>query len=125
MHQSSPPSIEEILDKIGFGKIQIQLIFVGGLALIAALNDTLGTSFILPASQCDFQLTTSDKGIISSSTFLGVTISCYFWGFLGDFKGRKWVIARALICSSIFSTISALVENFAVFLVCRFLVGVL
>lgn len=125
MQSSSPQSIEKIFTKIGLGNIQIQLILVGALSLLAALNDTLGTSFILPASQCDFQLTTSDKGIISSSTFLGVTISCYFWGFLGDFKGRKWVILRALICSSIFSLISAFMDNFAVFVICRFFVGVL
>lgn len=121
----APEQIEVILNKIGIGKVQIQLIIIGAISLLAALNDTLGTSFILPASQCDLELSTSDKGIISSSTFLGVTISCYFWGFLGDFKGRKWVIVRGLICSSIISLISAFMGNFVIFVICRFLVGVL
>jgi MFS transporter, VNT family, synaptic vesicle glycoprotein 2 len=118
-------NVEDILCKIGFGKVQIQLIFVGALTLLSALNDTLGLSFILPASQCDFQLTIQDKGIISSATFLGVTLSCYFWGFLGDYKGRKFVIFYALLLSSSFAILSAFVQNFTIFVICRFLVGVL
>lgn len=118
-------SIEAALKEIGFGSVQVQLIVIGALILLTALNETLGTSFFLPASQCDLQLTTSDKGFLSGMTFLGVTVSSYFWGFLGDTKGRKWVILYALICSSIFSIASALMKSFSLFVFCRFMVGVL
>lgn len=117
-------SIETVLEKIGFGSVQVQLIVIGALVLLTALNETLGTSFLLP-SACDFALSTSDKGLLSGMTFLGVTVSSYFWGFLGDTQGRKWVIFNALLFSSIFSITSAFVSNFAVFVFCRFMVGVL
>lgn len=118
---------DEIIEKdiLGFGRVQVQLIVIGAFILLAALNDTLGTSFILPASQCDLELTTRDKGFLSGMTFLGVTVSSYFWGFLGDTKGRRWVILNALIFSSLFSILSAFMENFLLFVACRFMVGVL
>lgn len=116
-------SVEVALDRIGFGSVQVQLIVIGALILLTALNETLGTSFLLP-SACDFALSTSDKGFLSGMTFLGVTVSSYFWGFLGDTQGRKWVIFNALLFSSIFSITSAFVSNFTVFVVCRFMVGV-
>lgn len=109
----------------GFGKVQIQLIFIGALILLTALNETLGTSFLLPASECDLNMTTQDKGFLSGMTFLGVTVSSYFWGFLGDTQGRKWVIMRALILSSFFSILSAFMKHFTLFVICRFMVGVL
>lgn len=113
------------MNETGFGSVQIQLVAIGALVLIAALNETIGTSFFLPASECDLQLTTSDKGFLSGMTFLGVTVSSYFWGFLGDTKGRRWVMLNALVLSSMFSILSAFMKNFSLFVVCRFMVGVL
>lgn len=104
--------------------MQIQLIFVGAIILITSLNETIGTSFFLAAA-CDFELTTSDKGLLSGITFLGVTISSYFWGYIGDTKGRKFVIMNALVLSTFFSLLSVFMKHFELFLFCRFMVGVL
>lgn len=77
-------TVESVLRKIGFGSVQVQLIVIGALTLLTALNETLGTSFLLPASVCDLDMSTSDKGILTSMTFLGVTISSYFWLAFGS-----------------------------------------
>lgn len=118
-------TVEKVLLQIGFGSVQVQLIIIGALVLLAALNETLGTSFLLPASQCDLELTTRDKGILSGMTFLGVAASSYLWGFLGDTKGRRFVILHSLILSSLFSVTSVFVKSFPLFVFCRFMVGVL
>lgn len=47
------------------------MLIVVGLIMIAVINETMGISFILPAAQCDLNLTTEDKGRLSSMTFIG------------------------------------------------------
>lgn len=118
-------TVESVLREVGFGSVQIQLIVIGALVLLTALNETLGTSFLLPASQCDLGLSTSDKGFLSGMTFLGVAVSSYLWGFLGDTRGRRFVILNCLVFSSLFSISSSFVKSFPMFVFCRFMVGVL
>lgn len=55
----------------GFGKIQIFILFVSGLVLMAAITETMGMSIIMPAAQCDLELTSSRKGIVSSISIVG------------------------------------------------------
>lgn len=110
---------------IGFGNVQIQLIIVGAIILLTGLNETIGTSFFLTSAACDFEMTLSDKGLLSGMTFLGVTVSSYFWGFLGDTQGRKFVIMNALALSTFFSLLSVFMKHFGIFVFCRFMVGVL
>ena len=57
----------------------IQLAVVG-LILMAVINETMGIAYIMPAAQCDLNLSSSDKGILSSMTFIGKFLSfCYSW----------------------------------------------
>jgi hypothetical protein len=55
--------------------VQVEQLIVVGLILIAVLNETMGVSFLLPAAQCDLNLSTKDKGLLSSMTFLGTSTS--------------------------------------------------
>jgi hypothetical protein len=52
--------------------VQVEQLMAVGLILIAVLNETMGVSFLLPAAQCDLNLSTRDKGLLSSMTFLGI-----------------------------------------------------
>lgn len=63
--------IMSIFRPSGFGKVQIQLLFMIALILLTVLNETMGISFLIPAAQCDLDLSTRDKGLVSSMTFLG------------------------------------------------------
>lgn len=54
-----------------FGKFNYFLIFVCGAILTTVLLETLGISFVLPVSECDMELTTQDKGILSAIGFGG------------------------------------------------------
>lgn len=51
--------------------------------------------------------------------------SSHLWGFLSDTQGRRIVMLYTLTASTFFSVSSAFVQNFTLFLVCRFLVGFL
>lgn len=63
--------VSQVFGVSGFGKVQVQLLFMIALILLTVLNETMGISFIIPAAQCDLNLTTRDKGLVSSMTFLG------------------------------------------------------
>ena len=45
-------------------------------------TETLCVSFLLPAAECDLNMTSSDKGLLTSMTFLGMLIGGYFWYFV-------------------------------------------
>lgn len=41
------------------------------LILFAVINETMGIAYIGTAAVCDLKLSTSDKGLLSSMTFIG------------------------------------------------------
>ncbi|KAG5675991.1 hypothetical protein PVAND_005847 [Polypedilum vanderplanki] len=124
VNKSDAISYEDALVKIGFGQVQVELVFAIMLVLINVFNETMGISNLIPAAECDLQLTSSSKGLLSSMVFFGIMVSGYIWGYLGDTQGRRWVILWCLLFSTIFTIISAFVNNFGLFLACRFFTGV-
>lgn len=76
--------IEEALTKTGFGKFNIFLIIFSGLALTTILMETLGISYILPVSECELNLSSKEKGLLSGISFAGIIASSHLWGFLAD-----------------------------------------
>lgn len=62
------------------------------LVLINVFSETMGISNIIPAAQCDLELTSSSKGILSSMAFFGkiiVDFSPYPNCFLNDKRKKK------------------------------------
>jgi hypothetical protein len=62
---------EQALSLIGFGRFHLVLLFVCGLANASDAIEILCVSFILPSAECDLRMTTTDKGYLSSMTFVG------------------------------------------------------
>lgn len=62
---------EDALKTIGFGRVQIELLFASFLILLNVMNETMGISFIIPVAQCDMNLSESDKGLLSGIIFVG------------------------------------------------------
>lgn len=109
----------------GFGKFNYILIFIAGIIITATSFETLGISFVFPVAECDLELTTQNKGVLSGITSIGIIVSSYPWGFLADRKGRKCVIVPTLILSFISSLLSSLSTSFGMLVVCRFFSGFL
>ena len=62
---------EKCLATIGFGKFHYFLLLVCGLANASDAIEILCISFVLPSAECDLKMSTSDKGFLSSMTFVG------------------------------------------------------
>lgn len=92
---------------------------------MCVIIETMEMMFIIPAAQCDLQLTLSQKGLLSSISFFGVFTSCHLWGFIADTRGRRKVLLFSLCISFLISLASSLVSKSWMFILLRYLNGVL
>jgi len=107
----------------GFGKFHYTLLLACGLIYAdTALGITL-LSFVLPSAQCDFRMTSEDKGWLTAAPMLGMVIGSYFWGCLADTRGRKTVLVATLFMDGICGLASSISQYFYVFMFFRFLNG--
>ncbi|KAL7045017.1 hypothetical protein ACKWTF_002133 [Chironomus riparius] len=116
-------SYEDALKEIGFGRVQVELLFASFLILLNVMNETMGISFIIPVAQCDMNLSESDKGLLSGIIFVAIIIPSYGWGIMAGSMGRRSIIFWSVIGSSIFTCLGAFVSDFTLFLLCRFFSG--
>lgn len=116
---------DEALSRLGFGIFNYFFIFIAGIVITIASYETIGISFVFTGVECDLNLTTQQKGVLSGISSVGLIIGSYLWGFYSDVVGRKKVIVPTLFLSFVASFISTLAPNYEVLLVCRFLCGFL
>ncbi|XP_075148929.1 uncharacterized protein LOC142222597 [Haematobia irritans] len=113
----------EILDRSGFGKVQIWVLLSSGFHVMFVFTELMGMAIIAPASQCDLGMDDVKKSLLHGSGFLGIILSSFHWSLLADAKGRKWVLTWSTGIGSIMSIISSIMPNYEMFLLMRFLTG--
>jgi VNT family MFS transporter (synaptic vesicle glycoprotein 2) len=69
---------EKCLSTIGFGKFHVFLLIICGFANASDAIEILCVSFILTSAECDLNMSTSDKGYLSSMTFVGKILFSHF-----------------------------------------------
>lgn len=109
----------------GFGAINYFLIVISGIVLGAVLLETCAISFVIPVSECDMKLTSTDKGILAAVSFSGMICSSHLWGYLADTKGRRFVILPTLMITFALAIGSSFTKHFYIFAILRFLNGFL
>lgn len=114
---------ETALHHAGYGCFQWMLLMsCGAIYAVCALSTTT-LSFVLPAAEKDFNLTSSDKGRLTATPLIGMCVGSYFWGNLADARGRKKAIIGALLLDATAAFLSSVVQSFHAFLACRFFSG--
>ncbi|XP_077297018.1 synaptic vesicle glycoprotein 2B-like [Arctopsyche grandis] len=114
---------ENAITATGFGKFHFLLLTVCGLIYANTAMGITIVSFVLPSAQCDFLMTSEDKGLLSATPMLGMVIGSYFWGCLADTKGRKVVLIATLLLDAACGLASSVAQYFALFLFFRFFNG--
>lgn len=92
---------------------------------MSVITETMGMMFIIPAAQCDLQLSLTEKGVLSAISFLGVVSSSHLWGFLADTRGRRIVLLLSMGSSFFFTLVSSIVPDAWIFIGFRYLNGFL
>lgn len=80
-------------------------------------------SFVVPAAKCDFAMSSQDAGLLTAAPMLGMTLGSFFWGFLADLGGRRWVLASSLLMGGLASVASSAAQYYSIFVLLRFLNG--
>ncbi|XP_069941047.1 synaptic vesicle glycoprotein 2B-like isoform X3 [Cherax quadricarinatus] len=114
---------ETAISATGYGFFHYWLVFIGGFANASDAIEILCVSILLPAAQCDLNMTSTDKGWLSSMVFFGMMVGGYIWGCLGDIYGRRKVLMVSLVVNGLAGIISSLVQTFPAFLCFRFISG--
>ncbi|KAJ8977736.1 hypothetical protein NQ317_019411 [Molorchus minor] len=121
-----PPHSNLITDFVfpsGHGKFQKILLGVSGMVYATCAISTTTLSFVLPSAQCDFHLSSADKGKLSAMPLIGMIFGCSLWGSVADCYGRKVAIILALIVDFLAAVISSTMYSLPLFLTCRFFSG--
>ncbi|XP_052131892.1 synaptic vesicle glycoprotein 2C-like isoform X1 [Frankliniella occidentalis] len=121
--QARDVSYEEAIVLAGHGKFHFGLLLVCGGCITATICELLGVGYLLPAAQCDLEMTDADKGLLGSMAFIGMLFGSHLWGFLADTTGRRSVITLTLFVDVVLAVLAALVPSYWMFLVLRFLAG--
>jgi VNT family MFS transporter (synaptic vesicle glycoprotein 2) len=116
-------NFDEALRRTGFGKFNYFLVILSGIVLSTVLLETLSISFVLPVAENDLNLSTKDKGILSSIAYAGIIASSHISGFLADTRGRRIIIILSLLSSFFCTIVSSFVKDFWIFTAMRFLCG--
>ncbi|XP_058839965.1 synaptic vesicle glycoprotein 2B-like [Topomyia yanbarensis] len=120
---SNSVTFDDALSLTKFGQLNYVLIIIAGTILTAFLLETLGISYVIAVAECDLQLSTKEKGVLSGIAFVGVIISSHLWGFLADTMGRRKVIVPTLCLTFGTTALSSFATGFWSIVILRFFAG--
>lgn len=115
---------EQAVSLTGHGKFHHFLLLGCGLCLVSMIFETLSTSYLLPAAQCDFNMSSGEKGLLNAVIYVGMICSSHLWGYLADTKGRRKVLIATLLLDGVCTLIASFMPTFWLFLFFRFLNGI-
>jgi putative MFS transporter len=116
-------TVQEAIDRVGFGRFQRRLLLVCGVTWAADAAEVLLLAFALPAISADFGLSRATGGLLVTSTFLGMLVGAWFWGLVADRVGRRAGFQLTVLIFAVFGTLSAFAPNAGTLLVLRALTG--
>lgn len=118
-------SFEDAITKSGFGRFNYIIITLAGGLMACAFIELTSVNFILPIAECDLDLSTADKGVLSAIGYVGIILSSHLWGFLADTRGRRATLIPSLILATLTTIVSSFVNNFLLLVFLRFINGFL
>ncbi|CAD7090488.1 unnamed protein product [Hermetia illucens] len=116
-------SIETALAATGFGIYNYYLIVIVGVISGGLLVELFAIGMYLPVTDCDIKLSAQEKGIVTAAQLAGVLSSCYFWGFMGDIKGRRKTMVPAVMIAFLTDVVTSFLSDFWSIAAFRYLNG--
>uniref|UniRef100_B3P6P8 GG11375 n=1 Tax=Drosophila erecta TaxID=7220 RepID=B3P6P8_DROER len=113
-----------VLDKIGYGKTQWVLLLVSGLMTITSVAAQQAMGIIVIASQCEFETTQAEKGVMMAASVTGIFLSTYIWGYISDDIGRRRVLLYGSFASNALQFVLMFVTSIWLFNIINLLVGI-
>ena len=122
LQNSRSPS--QVIDSIGYGRFQVILTVIVGIANLSDAMEMMILSLIGPILSCSsWKVSTTSVASLTTTVFLAMSIASPIWGFLTDNYGRRKALLGSSTLLFIFGVASALSPSFLWLLIFRFFVG--
>ncbi|PIN23867.1 hypothetical protein CDL12_03413 [Handroanthus impetiginosus] len=117
-------TVDEALVTIGFGNFQVFVLIYAGMGWISEAMEMMLLSFVGPAVQSVWGLSSREESLITSIVFAGMLVGAYSWGIVSDISGRRkgFLITATITAGAGF--LSAFSPDLTSLLVLRGLVGI-
>ncbi|GBP15310.1 Synaptic vesicle glycoprotein 2B [Eumeta japonica] len=116
-------NLEDAMCLCKFGRFHWRVLAAALAACFANNIVTANTSYLLPAAECDFDMSINQKGLLNAAPFVGMLSVGFFSAFLTDAFGRR----RFLVWGYFGIFVSCLLEGssqtFEMLLLGKFLEG--
>lgn len=116
-------TIQQAIDRLGFGKFQVKLSILTGFAWMADAMEMMILSILAPALHCSWNLSGIKQALLTTVVFCGMMASSGLWGSICDKYGRKVELIMSSLFTCYFGFLSAFSPTFIWILVLRCLVG--
>ncbi|KAL3835338.1 hypothetical protein ACJIZ3_010074 [Penstemon smallii] len=117
-------TVDEALNALGFGKFQVFVLIYAGMGWISEAMEMMLLSFVGPAVQSTWNLSSHEESLITSVVFAGMLIGAYSWGVVADTYGRRKGFLVTAIITSGAGFLSSFAPNLTLLIILRGLVGV-
>ncbi|CAK9229261.1 unnamed protein product [Sphagnum troendelagicum] len=117
-------TVEDAIKEVGFGPYQGWLLAYAGMSWVAEAMEMMLLSFVGPAVQTEWGLSSRQESLIASIVFVGMMIGAYSWGILSDLKGRRFGFFATAVLTFVAGLASAASPNYLSLLLLRGFVGI-
>lgn len=122
--ESRSYTVDDALASVGFGKFQMLVLAYAGMGWISEAMEMMLLSFVGPALQSAWNLSSHEQSMITSVVFAGMLVGAYSWGVVADKHGRRKGFLITAMVTSVAGMLSALAPNYACLIILRCLVGI-
>lgn len=104
--------------------VQGKVFIIGGLGYMFDAWDVALNGFLTPLLGAEFDLSTTERGLVATANLVGMAVGAVAWGTIADRIGRKRAFSITLLIFALFSALGALSPTIEVFFLLRFLAGI-
>lgn len=83
-------TVDDALVALGFGNFQILVLAYAGMGWVSEAMEMMLLSFVGPAVQSTWGLSSNEESLITSVVFAGMLVGAYSWGIVSDTHGRRF-----------------------------------
>ncbi|XP_010928750.1 organic cation/carnitine transporter 7 isoform X1 [Elaeis guineensis] len=121
---TSTYTVDEALLSLGFGKFQVLVLAYAGMGWISEAMEMMLLSFVGPAVQSEWKLSSHQESLITSVVFGGMLLGAYSWGVVSDNYGRRMGFLFTALVTTGAGFLSSFAPNYLSLIILRFMVGI-
>lgn len=115
--------LQKLIEQIGHGRYSILIFLVCGTAWSSIYMWASCVSISIKEAGAEWNLSGLEQGIMGSVHTFGIFVGSYFWGHIGNIKGRLWGMKRCAIMSCIVGILYVFSVNFEMMVPSTILIG--